>query len=144
MSESLQPRGLYSTRLFIHGISQARIMEWVAISFSRGSFRPRNQTPVSCLAGRFFTTESPWKPAKASIKRCALWFFTVFLSQVFIKFLSFSWINIKLSRTWCWCWSCIQALRIFSVTSVTFPCFFDIFNITDTADFTCPMILSLC
>ena len=33
----------------LHGISQARILEWVAISFSRGSSRPRNQTPISCI-----------------------------------------------------------------------------------------------
>ena len=35
----------------IHGISQARILEWVAISFSRGSFRPRDQTQVFWIAG---------------------------------------------------------------------------------------------
>ena len=35
--------------------SQARILEWVAISFSRGSSWPRNWTLVSCIAGRFFT-----------------------------------------------------------------------------------------
>ena len=34
----------------IHGISQARILEWVAISFSRGSSRPRNWTPISCVS----------------------------------------------------------------------------------------------
>ena len=39
----------------VHGISQARIMEWVAISLSRGSSRPRDQTQVSHIAGRFFT-----------------------------------------------------------------------------------------
>ena len=39
----------------IHGIFQARILEWVAISFSRGSSRPRNRTWVSCIAGRCFT-----------------------------------------------------------------------------------------
>ena len=39
----------------IHGILQARILEWVAVSFSRGSFQPRNRTRVSCIAGRFFT-----------------------------------------------------------------------------------------
>ena len=39
----------------VHDISQARILEWVAISFSRGSFQPRDQTRVSCTAGRFFT-----------------------------------------------------------------------------------------
>ena len=46
----------------VHGISQARILEWVAISFSRESSQPRNQTHVSCLADRFFTTEPPGKP----------------------------------------------------------------------------------
>jgi len=39
----------------VHGILQARILEWIAIPFSRGSFQPRNQTQVSCIAGRFFT-----------------------------------------------------------------------------------------
>ena len=37
------------------GILQARILEWVAMSFSRGPSRPRNRTCVSCIAGRFFT-----------------------------------------------------------------------------------------
>ena len=39
----------------VHEIFQARILEWVAISFSRGSSQPRDQTWVSCIAGRFFT-----------------------------------------------------------------------------------------
>ena len=39
----------------VHGIFQARVLEWVAISFSRGSSRPRDQTQVSCTAGRYFT-----------------------------------------------------------------------------------------
>ena len=39
----------------VHGILQARILEWVAISFSRGSFLPRDRTHDSCFAGRFFT-----------------------------------------------------------------------------------------
>ena len=38
----------------VHGILQARVLEWVAISFSRGSSRPRDQTLVSCIAGRRF------------------------------------------------------------------------------------------
>ena len=42
-------------------ISQATILEWVAISSSRGSSQPRDQTQVSCLSGRFFTTEAPGK-----------------------------------------------------------------------------------
>ena len=39
----------------VHEIFQAKILEWVAISFSRGSSPPRDQTWVSCTAGRFFT-----------------------------------------------------------------------------------------
>ena len=40
----------------VHGIFQSRVMEWVAISFSRGSSWPRDQTQVICIAGRFFTS----------------------------------------------------------------------------------------
>ena len=43
-------------------ISQARILEWVAISFSRGSSWPRDQTHISCIPGGFFIIESPGKP----------------------------------------------------------------------------------
>ena len=38
------------------GILQARILEWVAFPFSRGSSQPMDQTQVSCIAGRFFTS----------------------------------------------------------------------------------------
>ena len=43
----------------VHGISQSRILEWVAISLSKGSSQPRDQTCVSCTGRRilFFTTE---------------------------------------------------------------------------------------
>ena len=58
----------------VHGILQARILEWVAFPFSRGSSQPRDQTLVSNIASRFFTswatreaqdflpTEPPGKP----------------------------------------------------------------------------------
>ena len=46
----------------VHGISQTRILEWVAISSSRGSSQPRNWTSISCIAGIFFTTVPPGKP----------------------------------------------------------------------------------
>ena len=42
----------------VHGISQATILEWVAISCSPRSSRPRNQTHVSCIAGGFFTSRA--------------------------------------------------------------------------------------
>ena len=40
----------------VHGILQARTLEWVAFPFSRGSSQPRDQTQVSCIAGGFFTS----------------------------------------------------------------------------------------
>ena len=40
----------------VHGILQARILEWVAFPFYKGSFQPRDQTQVSCMAGGFFTS----------------------------------------------------------------------------------------
>ena len=43
-------------------IFQARVLEWVAISSSRGSSRPRDRTQVSNIAGRGFTSEPPGKP----------------------------------------------------------------------------------
>ena len=39
----------------VHGIFQARVLEWIAISFSKGSSQPRNRTQVSRIAGRPFT-----------------------------------------------------------------------------------------
>ena len=40
----------------VHGTLQGRILEWVAFPFSRGSSQPRDQTQVSRIAGRFFTS----------------------------------------------------------------------------------------
>ena len=39
----------------VHGILHAKILEWIAIPFSRGSSQSRNRTWVSCIAGRFFS-----------------------------------------------------------------------------------------
>ena len=43
---------------FIHGILQVRILEWVAITFSRESTQPRDRTLVSCTASKFFTVRA--------------------------------------------------------------------------------------
>ena len=59
VSNSLQPRGLS-----VHGILQARILEWVGFPFSRGSSRPRDQTQVSCIAGGFFTLSHKGSPMR--------------------------------------------------------------------------------
>ena len=37
----------------VHGTSQARILDWMVISFSRGSSQPRDRTHISCIVGRF-------------------------------------------------------------------------------------------
>ena len=47
---------LLRTDYTVHGILQARMLEWVAFPYSRGSSQPRDQTQVSRIAGRFFTS----------------------------------------------------------------------------------------
>ena len=51
----------------VHGILQARILKWVAFPFFRGSSQPRDQTQVSCIAGRFF---SSWATRNIYIQSC--------------------------------------------------------------------------
>ena len=49
----------------VHGVFQARVLEWSAISTSRGSSPPNDRTcisSVSCITGRFFTAKLPQKP----------------------------------------------------------------------------------
>ena len=50
-----ESRSIVSDSLWPHGILQARILEWVAISSSKGSSQPRGRTQVSHTAGGFFT-----------------------------------------------------------------------------------------
>ena len=63
------------------GILQARILEWAAISFSRGSSQPRDQTQVSHIIGRFFTV---WATGEAH-----MWLYsgTKYRTTVWYKFL---------------------------------------------------------
>ena len=53
----------------VHGILQARILEWVAIPFSRGSSRTRDRTRVSCITGRFFTIWATREASRQHIKK---------------------------------------------------------------------------
>ena len=77
-SNSWRPHGLGSS---VHGIFQARILEWAAISPSRGSSRPRDRaldSCVSCIGSGFFTTAPPGDPFKYEISiiqncLCCLW-----------------------------------------------------------------------
>ena len=52
----------------VHEISQARVLEWVAISFSRRSSQHRDWTHTSCIVSKFFTTEPPEKPVISLIE----------------------------------------------------------------------------
>ena len=52
----------------VHRILQARILEWVAYPFSRGSLQPRNRNRVSCIVDGFFTSWA--KIAEKDIKSC--------------------------------------------------------------------------
>ena len=56
----------------VQGILQAAMLEWVAMPSSRGSSQPRDQTCVSCTAGRFFTTEPPKRKKVKSLSRVRL------------------------------------------------------------------------
>ena len=49
----------------VHGILQARILEWVAFPFSRGFSKPRDRTQVSHIAGGFFTS---WATREAQLR----------------------------------------------------------------------------
>ena len=63
MSDSLWPHGLYT----VHGVIRARILEWVAFPFSRGSSQPRDRTQVSCIAGRFLMNGATREATKEEI-----------------------------------------------------------------------------
>ena len=51
-----------------HGILQARILEWAAFPFPRGSSQPRDRTPVSCIAGGFSLPAEPQGKPGSSLK----------------------------------------------------------------------------
>ena len=62
----------------VHGILQARILEWVAFPFSRGSSQTRDQNQVSCIAGGFFTSWATretfnlkWPPKQNKSSACS-------------------------------------------------------------------------
>ena len=67
MSDPCDPMDCSPPGSSVHGILQARTLEWVAIPFSRGSFQPRKRTLVSCTAGRWcrddvVSTANSWAP----------------------------------------------------------------------------------
>ena len=79
----------------VHGIFQARVLEWVAISFSRGSSRPRDRTRVSWVVGRRFTIgakREAWQAYKTSVLFSACCSFSVvFAWFIHVDMCSSSW-----------------------------------------------------
>ena len=73
MSDLCDPRDC-----LVHGILQAGILDWIAIPFSRGSSQPRDQTQVSCIAGRFF-----YQPNHQGSPRILEWVAYAFSRQSF-------------------------------------------------------------
>ena len=57
----------------VHGILQARILEWVAIPFFRGSSQPRGRTRVSHIVDRFFTVRATWEAPKVPYPSLTKW-----------------------------------------------------------------------
>ena len=73
----------------VHGILQARILEWVAISFSRGSSQPRDRSRVSCIADGVFAIGPPGKPSW-SVLSVYLW---LYRGEIWVCFIS-QWICV--------------------------------------------------
>ena len=90
----------------VHGIFQARILEWVAISLSRGSSEPRYQTRVSCTTGQLFTD---WAPRGVYSWTCIAHFLYPFIHCTLGFLLPFGygllWIMLQ------WTWICKFSLR---------------------------------
>ena len=79
----------------VHGIFQAKVLEWITIPFSRGTSWPRDQTWVYCIAGRFFTI---WVTGKTYLgnRHGLIW----------------CWISClgNRSRSFCYLWGCTKIL----------------------------------
>ena len=110
------PMGCSPPDSSVHGIFQARILEWVAILFSRESSQPRDQIPVSCIAGRFLTVWATRKPsfclAKLGIfpnsSNFDLCYTKPWISKIdcsFVFLISFLWLNILALDAVLWFWS---------------------------------------
>ena len=79
VSESYDPMDCSLPGSSVHGISQARILEWIAISFSRESSWHRDWICVSGIAGRFFTVE----PSAKSLSSHSLYILSLSITNIF-------------------------------------------------------------
>ena len=113
----------------VHGITQARIMEWVVISFSRGSSRPSDQTCVSCKSPALHAESLPLSHQASNIfADCSIWVWwlepvhvvewNIVLFSILITFTGFIWscliiVVIQLSTILCGNYSSSSNLRPF-------------------------------
>ena len=67
-SNSLQAHRLYPIGPSVHGVFQARMLKWVAISSSRGFSQPRNQTYISCIGGQSLYHCTSWEALIQELK----------------------------------------------------------------------------
>ena len=107
----------------IHGILQVRILEWVAIPFSRGSPQSRDRTWVSCIEGRLFTVWATrqafyqvhakrWKPLLLPKKKYIYIYIYIYIFDFGMSNLSFHPIDPHLFPTYT-CTSFYQAKPVF-------------------------------
>ena len=73
----------------VHGILQARLLEWVAISFSRGSSQPRNRTQVSCTAGSLYQLSCKGSPKEGWVRKN--WCFRIVVLKTLERLLRVTW-----------------------------------------------------
>ena len=92
----------------VHVIFQARILEWFAISSSRGPSPSRDWTRVSCVAGRFFTTAPPGKPLllframQTKHLQAIFFFFPILLSASWTSFIYLQPLSLSTGRYQAW------------------------------------------
>ena len=110
---------------FVHGISQARILEWVAIPFSKGSSWPRDWNWVACIADRFFTVWATWETLMY-VNKAIIWMSNICeaFSQVFYHLEKYNSLPLFhlffLYYLFIWlCWVLVLASRIFDCSTQT-------------------------
>ena len=110
VSDSLHPQGCNPPGSSVHGILQARTLEWVAMPSSRGSSQPSDRTQGSCIAGRFFTIWATREAPRANLSlvenyssevpscQVAVWKPTFYLSVQFLS-ISVSWLPFSETKS---------------------------------------------
>ena len=129
---SLRPHGLQLAGSSVHGIFLAKILEWVAVSYSRGSSWPRDLTHVfcvSCIGRRILYHPTTWlltlyQISNLQILSTFLWVAFLFCEQCLLihKILKFSWswICFFFCYLWVWCHIRIQCPKSWSFCPVFF------------------------